>query len=139
MASMKSTVLIATAVLLAAFAPAIIAAPAQAKSMTECAAQWRDMKAAGQTSGVKYRDFSKQCMSGKAPAAEAAPPPEPDASPAPSPRHTKAASGGKAAWLARLHACSADWKSAKASGSTGGQKWPQFYSACNKRKKAEGM
>ncbi len=107
--------------------------------MTECAAQWREMKASGESAGTTYRAFSKQCMSGKAPAAEAAPPPEPDASGAPPAAHTKPVSAGRAAWLARLHACSADWKAAKASGSTAGQKWPQFYSACNKRKKAAGM
>ncbi|MFZ1923047.1 MAG: hypothetical protein WA280_15130 [Xanthobacteraceae bacterium] len=41
--------------------------------------------------------------------------------------------------VARERACGADWKAAKAAGKTAGQKWPQFWSACNKRKKAEGM
>ena len=31
--------------------------------------------------------------------------------------------------------CSEEWKAAKAAGKTAGQKWPQFYSACNKRLK----
>ena len=128
---MKSALLIASGILLAAFAPAVLSAPAQAKSMKECAAQWQEMKAGGQTGGMKYRDFTKQCMSGEAPAA-AAPPPaaEPGAKP----------SGGRAAMVARLRACGAEWKTAKAEGSVpAGQKWPQFWSACNKRKKAEGM
>jgi hypothetical protein len=132
---MKSFLLIASAVLLAALAPAIISAPAQAKTMKECAAQWKEMKAAGQTSGMKYRDFSKQCMTGGA--AEAPPPPQPDAAPAPAPRAK--ATGGRAAFYARERACGADWKAAKAAGTTGGLKWPQYLSACNKRKKAEGM
>ena len=31
--------------------------------------------------------------------------------------------------------CSEEWKAAKAAGKTAGQKWPQFYSECNKRLK----
>ena len=127
---MKPAYLIASGILLAAFVPALVSTPAQAKTMKECAAQWQEMKTSGQTGGMKYRDFSKQCMSG---AAAAAPPPPPAAEPAAKP------SGGRAAMVARLRACAADWKTAKAEGHTAGQKWPQFWSACNKRKKAEGM
>jgi hypothetical protein len=39
---------------------------APGKTMKECAAEWKEMKAANQTSGMKYRDFSKQCTSGEA-------------------------------------------------------------------------
>lgn len=35
--------------------------------------------------------------------------------------------------------CSAEWKAAKAANKTGGQKWPQFFSACNTRLKAQGV
>ena len=39
-----------------------------------------------------------------------------------------------------IAACGADWKTAKADGKVpAGQHWPQFWSECNKRKKAEGM
>jgi hypothetical protein len=127
---MKPAYLIASGILLAAFAPALMSVPAQAKTLKECAAQWQEMKASGQTGGMKYRDFTKQCMSGEA----AAPAPPPAAEPAAKP------SGGRAAMVARLRACAADWKAAKAAGNVpAGQKWPQFWSACNKRKKAEGM
>jgi hypothetical protein len=61
----------------AAFAPTLISAPARAKTMKECAAQWQEMAAAGQTAGMKYRDFSKQCVSGEAPEAPAAETPPP--------------------------------------------------------------
>jgi hypothetical protein len=37
----------------AAFAPTLISAPAHAKTMKECAAQWQEMTAAGQTAGMK--------------------------------------------------------------------------------------
>ena len=133
---MKSALLIASAVVLAAFAPALVASPAQAKTMKECAAEWQEMKTAGQTGGMKYRDFSKQCMSGGAPAAEAPQQQQPEAA---SPPAAKPVTGGRAAMVTRLRACAADWKAAKAEGRTAGQKWPQFWSACNKRKKAQGM
>jgi len=138
---MKSALLIASGVLLAALASAVISAPAQAKTMKECAAQWQEMKAANQTGGMKYRDFSKQCMSGEAPAAEAPPPPKPEAAaPPPAAEPGAKPSGGRAAMVARMRACGAEWKTAKAEGNApAGQKWPQFWSACNKRKKAEGM
>ena len=35
----------------------------------------------------------------------------------------------------RRKKCSAEWKEMKAAGKTAGQKWPQFYSECNKRLK----
>ncbi len=38
----------------------------------------------------------------------------------------------------RQKKCSAEWKEAKAANATKGQKWPQFWSACNKRLKAAG-
>ena len=138
---MKPALLIASGVLLAAFAPALISAPAQAKTMKECAAQWQEMKTSGQTGGMKYRDFSKQCMSGEAPAAAAPPPPKPEAaSPPPAAEPAAKPSGGRAAMVSRMRACGAEWKTAKAEGKVpAGQKWPQFWSECNKRKKAEGM
>ena len=138
---MKPALLIASSVLLAAFAPAMLSAPAQAKTMKECAAQWQEMKAAGQATGMKYRDFSKQCMSGEAPAAETPPPAKPEAaSPPPAAEPAAKPTGGRAAMVARMRACGAEWKTAKAGGTVpAGQKWPQFWSACNKRKKAEGM
>ena len=138
---MKPALLIASGVLLAAFAPALISAPAQAKTMKECAAQWQEIKTSGQTGGMKYRDFSKQCMSGEAPAAAAPPPPKPEAaSPPPAAEPAAKPSGGRAAMVSRMRACGAEWKTAKAEGKVpAGQKWPQFWSECNKRKKAEGM
>ena len=136
---MKTYLLIASGVLLAALSAAPF--PAHAKTMKECAAQWKEMKAANQTAGMKYRDFSKQCMTGEAPAAGTPPPPAPEAaSPPPAAEPAAKASGGRAAMVARMRACGAEWKTAKAEGKVpAGQKWPQFWSECNKRKKAEGM
>src|SRR5262249_38616054 len=66
---MKTFSLLAAAVFAAALAAS--ASPAQAKTLKECAAEWDKMKAASQTGGVKKRDFTKQRMSGAAPATAA--------------------------------------------------------------------
>ena len=149
---MKTHLLITSGILLAALS--IVPFPAHAKTMKECAAQWKDMKAANQTAGMKYRDFSKQCMSGEAaPAAETAPatgtapataapapaaPPSAGTTPAAAPAVKP--SPGHEAMVARERTCGAEWKADKAAGKIQeGMKWPQYWSACNKRKKAEGM
>src|ERR1700758_4403625 len=102
----------------AMLAPVPAPAVAQAKTMKECAAEWDKMKAANQTGGMKYRDFTKQCMSGAAPAA---PPPPAPATPAPAPAAgaaTPSAAGktGRQAMIARERACGAEWKADKAAG-----------------------
>jgi len=132
---MKLRLLLASGICLAALAA--VSVPADAKTMKECAAQWQEMKAANQTNGMKYRDFSKQCMSEGAPPAAAPPPPveKPAAT-----EEKKPVSGGRQAMIARERACGAEWREAKAAGRIQpGQKWPQYWSECNKRKKAEGM
>jgi len=54
-------------------------------------------------------------------------------------KQTKAPSSGVAAMRERQKKCGAEWKAAKAAGTVEkGQKWPQFWSACNKRLKAAG-
>jgi len=154
---MKTAVLIASGIVLATFAS--VSAPAQAKTMKECAAQGEELKEKDQTAGMKYRDFSKQCMSegGTAapeakpaptpppPAAEktAPPPPMKPAATTPPPATTtttgtKPESPGHAAMVARERACGAEWKADKAAGKVpAGMHWPQFWSACDKRKKAQ--
>ena len=133
-------------IIVAALASAAALAPVttQAKTMKECAAEWDKMKAANQTGGMKYRDFTKQCMSGGAAPAAAAPAPA-TAAPAPAgaaTTTTKPATGspGRQAMIARERACGAEWKADKAAGKIpAGQKWPQYWSECDKRKKAQGM
>ncbi len=49
----------------------------------------------------------------------------------------KAASAGVLAMRERQKKCGAEWKAAKAAGTVEkGMKWPQYWSACNKRLKA---
>ena len=50
--------------------------------MKECAAEWKQMKAAKTTNGMKYKDFSKQCMTGE-PDRRARRPPKPNRPPPP--------------------------------------------------------
>jgi len=147
---MNSRCLIIVAALASTAALAPVAAPvvAQAKTMKECAAEWDKMKAAKQTGGMKYRDFSKQCMSGGAAPVGAAPAPATPTTAAPAPaagagataaKPTTGASG-RQAMIARERACGAEWKADKAAGKIpAGQKWPQYWSECDKRKKAQGM
>jgi hypothetical protein len=140
---MNSRCLIIVAAFASAAALALVAAPvtAQAKTMKECAAEWDKMKAANQTGGMKYRDFTKQCMAGGAPAAAAPAPAVPvTAAPAPAAGAATAGKTGRQAMIARERACGAEWKADKAAGRIpAGQKWPQFWSECDKRKKAQGM
>jgi hypothetical protein len=106
----------------------------QPNRMQACAAEWKTMKAANQTAGKKYRDFQKECLARTAAAPGAAP-----LAPAATPKAAKA-SGGRQALVARERACGTEWKAAKAAGTVpAGMKWPQYWSQCNTRKKAEGM
>jgi hypothetical protein len=135
---MKTAYLIACGILLAAFAPALISAPAHAKTMKECAAQWQEMKTSGQTGGMKYRDFTKQCMSGEAPAA-GAPPAAAAGGGAVFPSAVSSKYSGESAGKARMHSCLDQYNANKAGGANGGLKWIQkgggYYSECNKRLK----
>ena len=55
------------------------------------------------------------------------------------PTAPKPATPGQTAAHQRQTACGAEWRAAKEAGKVPpGQKWPQFWSACNKRLKAQG-
>ncbi len=153
---MKTHVLIASGIFLAALATTAASGPAQALSMKECSAKYKAAKAAGTLNGMKWNDFRKAQCGAEATAAPAGTPPAAETKPAapPTTKTTKSASppttttnapakpmsAGRQAMIARERACGAEWKADKAAGKIpAGQKWPQYWSACNKRKKAEGM
>lgn len=145
-----------------AFAVAFVfAMPAQAATMSECAAQWKALKAAKKTEGKTYKEFSKACMGGdsakadtkadpatksdlakdagagdvgKKAAAKKAPKADtPDES-----KETKKAAKPKRAAASRQKECGAEWKADKAAGKIEqGMTWPKYWSACSKRKKGE--
>jgi hypothetical protein len=138
---MKTALLIASATFAVAMAGASL--PAQALSTKECSAKYQAAKAAGTLNGMKWNDFRKAECGAEA---TAAPPPAAPAAEKPAAAEKTAApaaktgSPGKQAYLARLHGCAADWKTAKANGTRpAGMKWPQFWHECDQRKKAEGM
>lgn len=59
--------------------------------------------------------------------------------PATTPKSKKPLTAAQMAARARLKKCGAEWKAAKAAGKIQkGMKWPQYWSACNKRLKAGG-
>ncbi len=54
-------------------------------------------------------------------------------------KSTKPPTPKQLAFRARQKKCSAEWRAAKAAGKLAkGTKWPQFWSACNKRLKSGG-
>jgi hypothetical protein len=141
---------------------AFAAMPAQALSMTECSAKYKEAKAAGTLNGQKWNDFRKaECGAGAAAepaAAPAAPPPVAETKPArtrkPAAEPAAPAAVGNAVFpsavdpkfasekpfLARIHTCSEQWQANKAANTTGGMHWNQkggggFWSECNKRLK----
>ena len=146
---MKTSLLIAFGITLAALANAATPRPAHALTMAECSAKYKAAKSAGTLNGMKWNDFRKAQCGADASAAPAAAPaaaaPAPAAAPAAPAASAPAAgqkpvSAGRQAMIARERACGADWKEAKAAGKIpAGQKWPQYWSECNKRKKAQGM
>ncbi|MGA8694930.1 MAG: hypothetical protein WB689_14035, partial [Xanthobacteraceae bacterium] len=71
----RRLIIVAALASAAALAPVVAPVAVQAKTMKECAAEWDKMKAANQTGRMKYRDFTKQCMSGGAAPVGAAPAP----------------------------------------------------------------
>jgi hypothetical protein len=124
----------------------VTAQPAQAQSkFKECATQWNAAKAANQTEGKTYREFQKSCMakSGDGKSSDLAKQAGAPDVKADKPAKTKSAkakktSVGREASNERRRACGAEWKADKAAGKVAdGMKWPQYWSACNKRKKGE--
>jgi hypothetical protein len=137
---------------------AFAAMPAQALSMSECSAKYKEAKTAGTLNGQKWNDFRKaQCGADAAAtpaAAPAAPPPAAEAKPAraPKPAAATAETGNavfpsavspkyaqESAGKARMHTCVDQYNANKASNENGGLKWIQkgggYYSECNKKLK----
>jgi hypothetical protein len=141
---------------------AFAAMPAQALSMSECSAKYKEAKAAGTLNGQKWNDFRKaECAAGAAAepaAAPAAPPPVAETKPARAPKAAAEpatpAEVGNAVFpsavdpkfaqekpgRARQHTCAEQWQANKVANTTGGMHWNKkggggYYSECNKRLK----
>jgi hypothetical protein len=142
---MKTQILIASGILLAAAAGVAATLPAQALSMKECSAKYQAAKDGGTLGGKTWNEFRKsECGSETEAAPGATTGPATASAPASTPTPTttkppKTGSPGREAMIARERACGKEWKEAKAAGKTTGMKWPQFWHECDERKKAAGM
>jgi hypothetical protein len=106
-----------------------------------CTAQYKAAKAGGTLDGKTRKQFMADCKAGNS-AEESAPAPEPKSAssssykPATVDKNGKPLTAGQIAFRKRIHECSVEWHQAKDAGKIkAGQKWPQFWSACNKRLK----
>lgn len=128
-----NTRFLVTACAAAAFAFALsVSTPASALDAKACGKQWSAMTKA-EKKGHKKKDYVKDCMAKAAPASPMA---------APKSKSTGSSTGksGRQAMIERERACGKEWREAKAAGKIrAGQKWPQYWSECNKRMKARGM
>lgn len=126
---MKHRLLLSGLLLLGFAAATPLPAQAQQSRLKACAEEWRGLKAANQTAGKTYRAFSKECLSR---ASAATPGAAAEVKP-------KAGKSGRQAAAERRRACGAEWKVEKEAGKVAaGTTWPKYWSACNKRKKAQG-
>ena len=130
-----------------------------AKEKKECGKQWKTAKEAGTTGTQKKKDFVAECVAKMSPAADTvkaaavAPadtmakddvvPPEPmadakavDAKATTADANGKVRTPGQLAMDKRIKECGGMWQIAKKDNTTGGLKWPQYWSACNKKLKA---
>jgi|SRR5690349_23590398 len=147
------------------FAAFAAMAPAQALTMQECSAKYKQAKEAGTLSGQKWNDFRKaQCgadATAAAPAAAPAAPAAPAAEAKPAAKEAKQAAPAAApaapvgnavfptavdpkysketAGKARMHTCVDQYNANKATNANGGLKWIQkgggYYSECSKKLK----
>jgi hypothetical protein len=109
-----------------------VSTPASAQDAKACGKQWTAMTK-DQKKGLKKKDYVKDCV------AKAAPATTPMAAPK-SAGGTTTGKPGRQAMIERERACGKEWREAKAAGKIQpGQKWPQYWSECNKRMKARGM
>ena len=110
--------------------------PASALTTKECGKQWSAMTK-DQKKGLKKKSYVSDCVAKSEPAAA------PAAAPMAAPKSaggTTTGKPGRQAMIARERACGKEWREAKAAGRIPtGQKWPQYWSDCNKRMKAQGM
>jgi len=143
---------------LAAFAAM---APAQALTMQECSAKYKQAKEANTLNGQKWNDFRKAQCGADATATPAAAPAAPTAEAKPAAKEAKEAAPAAApaapvgnavfpnavdpkysketAGKARMHTCVDQYNANKATNANGGLKWIQkgggYYSECTKKLK----
>lgn len=113
-----------------------------------CSTQYQAAKSANTLKGQKWPQFLTACADSiKNDKSDASAPPEPaQATAATSTQSSmttnaggKALTPGEVAFRQRIHECSTQWQGQKSSGTLpAGTQWPQFWSSCNTRLKAQG-
>ena len=138
------TALALTGTLAMAAMLALAGAPsAQALTMQECSAKFKDARSAGTLNGMNWNAFRKaQCGAGAAAATTTTPTTTPRlgyGASAVFPSVISPKYSGESAGKARLHTCLDQYKANKASNGNGGLVWIAkgggYYSECNKRLK----
>ncbi len=138
------TALALTGTLAMAAMLALAGAPsAQALTMQECSAKFKDARSAGTLNGMNWNAFRKaQCGAGAAAATTTTPTTTPRMGYGASAVFPSAISpkySSESAGKARLHTCLDQYKANKASNGNGGLVWITkgggYYSECNKRLK----
>lgn len=126
-----------------AMAPAAV--PGHQTTQQICSKQYQAAKKANTLNGQKWPAFLSTCSDSiKNDKSDATMPPEPTATSAKAVLPATAANGkplspGETAFRQRIHECSTEWQSEKAAGTLpAGAKWPQFWSQCNTKLKAQG-
>jgi hypothetical protein len=110
---------------------------AQKKTVKACQEEWRANKAANEAAKITEKDFVAKCRAEAATPAATTTTAAPAAAPKPAARKP---ADPKQAEYARERACGKEWKAEKAAGKVqAGMTWPQYWSECDKRKKAAGM
>jgi hypothetical protein len=133
----KSSILVTCSVAFISIT-ALSVAPAIAQQKTEkaCRAEWQAHKTDNQAKGITEKAYVAECRKGATakPATTTTEKTPKAASTAAKPKD------GHEAEVARERACAQEWKADKAANKVpAGMKWPQYWSACDKRKKAAGM
>jgi hypothetical protein len=110
---------------------------AQKKTVKACQEEWRANKAANEAAKITEKDFVVKCRAEAATPTATTTTAAPAAAPKPVARKP---ADPKQAEYARERACGKEWKAEKAAGKVqAGMTWPQYWSECDKRKKAVGM
>jgi len=119
--------------------------PASAQDAKVCGKQWSAMTK-DQKKGLKKKDFMADCVAKAAPADTSKETKKKKdvkketTTSTPVTTGTPTGKPGRQAMIERERACGKEWRENKAAGKiAAGQKWPQYWSECNKRMKAQGM
>jgi len=120
--------------------------PVSAQDAKACGKQWTEMTK-DQKKGLKKKDFVADCVAKAGGGTKTETKKETKKEmkketlpPAASTSTEVKGKPGRQAMIERERACGKEWRENKAAGKIQpGQKWPQFWSECDKRMKAQGM